>query len=196
MARYSSSMSAGLTIAGGLFELVGLGFVFAELVRIRSREFDIAPPWVPLVARIRRIGRRRREAPKPATTPANITGMHASARLNATMDLTIAPSLAPREAPLPRRVTAIEDYVQWGATQQQAANRAIRDAHQATLDAANQRAAQAEAEIDRRADAVEAEVARREAERKAQLRASLRPQAIGASCVLIGLVLGTIGNLA
>ena len=71
-------------------------------------------------------------------------------------------------------------------------NRMMRDSQQA----ADRRAAATEAEIARRADAVEAEVARREAERKAHLRASLRPQAVGACCVLIGLVLGTIGNLS
>ncbi|MBS1869431.1 MAG: hypothetical protein JSS99_07180 [Actinobacteria bacterium] len=185
-------MSTVPILTGTAFEIVGLGFVFGELADIRSRELGIPTPWTRIASRF---PRKQRDTPKPATTPANLGEMRATATSSASMKLTTGRRLAPRDAPIQTRVDAIEDYVQWKVGEMEAANEALRRGHQDVLDGAHRRAAQTDAVVKRFADAIEAELADREAKRKEQIRASLRPQAFGASCVLIGLVLGTIGNL-
>ena len=96
-------MSAARTIAGACLEVIGLGFVFYELVRIRSVEFDIAPPWERIAVRFAR---------KPHETPADLGELRATATSSTSAEVTVPPRLAPRDASLHQRVSSIEDHMQ------------------------------------------------------------------------------------
>jgi hypothetical protein len=168
-------MSTALTIIGAAFEIVGLGLVFAELAVIRSHEFGIPPPWSPIVARIRRLLKRPRVVNLQAAASA-AGGMEVRAK--------VRPGDAPADATEQERIERIERYVELLDEDLDGMWQALGKRADETLQAAA-----------RRNEQIREEIERREADRREKLRPSLVRQIVGAVCVAIGLILGTIGNV-
>jgi hypothetical protein len=157
-------------------EVIGLAFVFYELAVIRSHELGIAPPWAPLTARVRRLLKRPQIVQLDVARETSRAGyVRAYQR----------PADAPDDATDSERLERLERYV-----------RVIDADLDNVWDSIGDQTDDAVREAERRDEELRAEIARREGEQRERLRPSLRRQAIGATCVLVGLVLGTIGNVA
>jgi hypothetical protein len=170
-------MCAGLVIAGAVLEVVGLGLVFAELAVIRSHEFGIPPPWTRLVGVVRRLLKR------PRVIEAQAASMLAGVTMEARA--TVRPGVLPPDATEQQRIERLERYVERVDEDLDGMWKALRDRADKVIE-----------EAARRDDRLRAEFERREAERKAKLRPSLVRQTVGATCVLVGLILGAAGIVA
>ena len=168
-------MCAALTITGAAFEVVGLGLVFAELAVIRSHEFGTPPPWAPIVRRIRRLLRRP-----------HVVDLRAAIEVSSAMEARgkVRPGDATPDATEAERIARLERYVE-----------CLDEDLDGIWQALGRRADKVIAEAARRDEQLRQEFEQREADRRAKLRPSMIRQAIGATCVLIGLVLGTVGNV-
>jgi hypothetical protein len=168
-------MATSLIITGALFEVVGLTMVFVELAVIRSHEFAVPTPW----ARLARWVRRRLGRPQVIELGAALSAESAlSAREK------VRPGPADADATEADRIARLERYVDHLDCDVDELHRRIDDTAQQLARTAQQREQELRREMDRRED-----------ERRQALRPSLQRQAIGAGCVLAGLVLGTIGNV-
>lgn len=168
-------MNTALTVIGASFEIVGLGLVFVELAVIRSHEFDIQTPWTRIVRRIRRLLGRPQLVEAKASLDA-VGGMEVRAK--------IRPGDASPDATARERLERLEGYVE-------RLDEDLDDLWQAL----GRHAENLVAEAARRDQQLRHEFEQRESDRRKKLRPSLMRQTIGALCVLIGLVLGTLGNV-
>jgi hypothetical protein len=169
-------MGTALTITGAVFELIGLGLVFIELAVIRSHEFGTPPPWARIVGRIRRLLKRSQVVGVGA---AELAAIGTEARLK------VRPGPPDADATNEARIERLECYVE----------RLDQDLD-GMWKSIGERADKVIAEAARRDEQLRQEFEQREADRRAKLRPSLIRQALGAGFVLVGLVLGTIGNVA
>jgi hypothetical protein len=168
-------MSTALTIAGGVLQFVGLGFVFAELAVIRSQEFGVPTPWAWLASWVRRLLHRPQVVSVGAASAAT-SGGWARAKVRPGP---LEPDAAPEA-----RIAWLERYVV-------ALDGDLDGVHQ-TIE---RKAAQVLEQAQRRDEKIRQEIDRRDAERREALRPSLVRQALGGLCVLAGTVLATIGGL-
>jgi hypothetical protein len=164
-----------LVIAGAVFEIVGLGLVFAELAVIRSHEFGIPPPWARIAGRIRRLLKRPRVVNLQAAVSV-ASGFEARAK--------VRPGDAASDATEEVRIERLERYVE-----------RLDEDLDGMWQALRRREDKIVAEAARRDEQLRQKFERREADRRAKLRPSLIRQATGAAFVLIGLVLGTLANV-
>jgi hypothetical protein len=165
-----------LTVTGAVLEAIGLGVVFVELAVIRSHEFGVPTPWARLRSWVRR--RLLRRSHVVATSASSFATLTSSARAK------VRPADLGPDASEAERIDRLERYVEHLDRDTEALPQAIdRKADEVT--------AKAEAADDR----LRQEIEQRDEERKTALRPSLRRQAIGAACVLVGLVVGTIGQV-
>jgi hypothetical protein len=168
-------MSTSLTIAGAALEIIGLGFVFAELAVIRSHEFGVPTPWARLRAWMRRVLHR----PRIVEVEASMSGSFAmSARGK------VRPGDVPADASDAERIERLERYVEH-------LDRDVDGLHEAIKRKADEIIAKAKNADDQ----LREEIARRDEERLTALRPSLQRQAFGAACVFGGVVLGVLGTL-
>lgn len=160
-------MSTALTIAGGALELVGLVFVFAELAVLSSQSRE-ASIFLDLLNR-----------PRDSLIVASDT----LGTSDSTRRLFRA---GPAEPGPPQidRIVRLEHNVE----------RLDRDIESLGKQLADQRDA-AIAESKRQAEKVRDEIEVRELERRIALRRSVVRQRLGGACVLLGLILGTLGNV-
>lgn len=168
-------MADALTIIGAAFEVVGLGLVFVELAFIRSHEFGTPPPWAPLIRRIRRLLGRPQYVDAKAT-------MHIAMAMRARGE--VRPGDAPPEATDRERLERLERYVE----------RLDEDLH-GMWQAFGRQEDKIVAEAARRDEQLRQEFEQRETDRREKLRPSLVRQAIGGTCVLLGIILGTMGSI-
>lgn len=168
-------MSTALTIAGAVLEIVGLGFVFAELAVIRSHEFGVPTPW----ARLKSWTRRLLGRPQIIDVSGSMSlGIGMSARGK------VRPGDLPPDADHAARIQRLERYVEH-------LDRDVDGLHQ-TID---RKADEIIAEAMKADDRLREEMDRRDAERRTALRPSLQRQVFGALCVFAGVVLGLVGDL-
>ncbi len=164
-------MASTLTIVGGALQIFGLLLVFVELAIIRSHEFGVPTPWTRAARRFRTqvLG----EQPRLTTVISDHTigwPVRAKARLEP-----IAPDASDND-----RIARLERYVEL-------LGRDL-DAQDDELDRTGQDLVFARQHQ-------EAEIQRRDEERRAALRPSLRRQGIGAVCVLLGTIAATVGGV-
>jgi hypothetical protein len=159
-----------------VFEIVGLAVVFIELGVIRSHEFGVPTPWRRLVVRVRRLLRRPQVVHGVAGSELSLPWSVARGK--------IRPADLGPDASEAERIERLERYGEQ-------LDRDVDGLHQAIDRKGDEVAAKAEAADDR----LRQEIERREQERKTAVRPSLRRQVIGAACVFVGLVLGTIGQI-
>jgi hypothetical protein len=164
-----------LVITGAALEVVGLALVFIELAIIRSHELGIPPPWSPLTARIRRMLKRPQVVQLEAATETARAGH---------VRVYQRPAKLADEPTDHERLERLERYV-----------RDIDSDLDGLWESIGQHSQEAVREALRNDEKLREEIARREDEQREKLRPSLRRQATGATLVLAGLVLGTIGNL-
>jgi hypothetical protein len=173
------STAAALTIIGGVLEISGFGLIVAQLVRVQRREFGTpqsiarAQNWIRQTARL--LGRR-----KGGTVHAAGVAMSASASMSGAASVwrNMGDSA-------PDRLDAI------------AAN--LNELH-AIVDRLGSRHQQAIAGLRGDVDATRTELrehtAEQEAQRKAELRASITWEAWGVALFLAGIVCSVAGTLA
>ena len=188
-------MSTGLVIAGGALQLIGLSLVFAELAAIRAHEWGVVPPWTRLIRwskhelnqlrvtlsrLLNRLLRRRRDV---IVRPAPITA-HASAQSGASLVITTGTGAPGENATDAERIRWLMDIAVRLDADVKRLREDISTVRDDSLD-----------QIDRRDHKLRQEFEDRERKRRAQLRWSIRRQAIGAGCVALGLALATVGSV-
>jgi hypothetical protein len=142
---------------------------------IRSHEFGVPTPWTRLKGWVRRLLRRPQVIQLSGVASAEAVG---SARAK------LRPGPLDANATDSDRIARLERYVDH-------LDEDVDELHR-TIDRKAQEVTKAAEEGDQE---LRREMDRRDAERRQALRPSLRRQGIGAVCVLVGLGLGTIGNL-
>ena len=168
-------MATGLTITGAVLEGVGLAMVFVELAVLRSHEFGVPTPWARVVRWMRRLVGRPQVIELGAALSAE-SALSARAK--------VRPGAVDPDATERARIARLERYVDHLDLDVDELHRRI----DTTADEIAQAAQHREQELRREMD-------RREDERRQALRPSLQRQGVGAGCVFVGLVLGTIGNV-
>ena len=176
------AVCAGLIIAGAVFEVIGLSLVFVELMVIRSNEFGVPTPWERLLEAVRRLLRGPRDHTVSAKAALAMSG---SLRARAYK----RPGSTKPGATVTQRLRRLERYVAY-------IDEDIEELHGVIDDRVSELETSAKEREDQLREELSGVIARREEQRRKALRPSLMRQGIGAVCVLIGLVLGTIGNLA
>jgi hypothetical protein len=168
-------MSAGLTITGAVFELFGLMLVFIELAILQGNELGIPPWWTSIVGRIRRLLGHEVVFSIPAGgARAGGNAVYGRAR----------PDELSGEASQQNRIERLEEYV-----------RRI-DADLNSMWTSISRAKQdAIIEARRLVGTLRDELRQDKADERAKLKPSIRRQQVGALLVVIGLALGTVGNV-
>jgi hypothetical protein len=168
-------MCDALIISGAVIEAFGLVLVFVELAVIRSHELGVPAPWTRLAGRLRRFFR--------GTRVTHVVGT-AGAKAGASLRLSVKRGTLPADATDTQRIERLE---------------ARMDDMDARVDGVNEemdrRTRDAGEALERRAKELADAMAERDEARRAALRPSLRLQGVGALCVLVGLGLGTWGNL-
>lgn len=168
-------MSAALTIVGGVLQAIGLAFVFAELVIIRSYELGIPTPWAKASEKIKRLLRRptRREQGWGSSF-----GVSDSARAK------VRPGDLAADASESERIARLERYVEL-------LDRDLEQLHD-TIDRKADQLAKAAKQGEQ---TLRDEIGRREKQRReALVLPSLKRQAVGAAFVFVGLGLATWGG--
>lgn len=168
-------MADVLTVVGAVLQVVGLAFVFAELAIIRSLEFDVPTPWARFVAWIRRLLRRPQVVELGAAVSASAgLSVHAKVRPGPLAD----------DATLEQKVAWIERYMMRLDEDIDSIPTLIENKAVETLQKAKDHS-----------EGVRREINEREKQRRTAVRPSLRRQAAGAVCVLVGTIAATAGSL-
>jgi hypothetical protein len=188
------AVALALTIAGGALQLMGLFLVFAELSAIRAHEWGIVPPWTRfwrwLHLRAQRAAGRVRSSWLGRklglySASAHITPYASSATLSfgsGTLTLKKRPAQLPDDASDADRIVWLERYVR--DQDEDLARFADRVAQEREI--AVQQARQEDA-------AFRQEIEAQQEERRRQLQWSVRRQAVGTACVVVGLIMTTVG---
>lgn len=185
----------GLTIAGGVSQLVGLCLVFAELAAIRAHEWGIVPPWTRLFSwlrsrpkwlrlRLRWLGSKLgRNKPVDVHVAAMSAAAVASGGTAATVTVGLMPLAS--DATDAQRFAWLEHNVRVLLEQVSVLRRVIGEERDVT-----------NTQLEGIAAGLRAEAETREQQRRARLRWSVRRQALGTVCVVVGVVLTTVGAVA
>lgn len=168
--------SEWLVLVGGALQVVGVSVVFVELASIRKHEFNIPTPR----DRMRTLWRRVRKQPQIVRVGA-ADSIEISDRATAIM----TPAAPGPGATDQQRLAYVERYVD-----------ILRKDVKALYQEINHHAERLAAEVRKREDAVRAEMDRREEVRRERLRPYIDRQAIGGACLVLGLLLATIGSIA
>jgi hypothetical protein len=162
-----------LTVVGAILQVVGLAFVFVELAVIRSLEFDVPTPWARLATWVRKLLKR------PKTIEAEIS---VSAKPHLSLHGKVRPGPIAEDATLGEKVAWLESYV----------TRIDEDIDSVPALVENKAAETLQKARDH-SEGVRREVRQLGDRRRAAVRPSIRRQAAGAVCVLVGTILGTMG---
>jgi hypothetical protein len=174
--RYGRGVAVGLTIAGGVLQAFGLGFVFIELAVIRSHEFSVPTPWARLAGWVRRAMRRSKIV--------HLSALADSFSIASSVRMRVRPGPVDADATYADRIGRVERYVDCLDKDVDELHRTIEQEAENLSKAAQQRAEELRHEMEQR-----------EERRRHALRPSLQRQATGAVCVLVGLVLATVGGV-
>jgi hypothetical protein len=183
-------VTPGLVIVGGTLQLLGLLLVFAEIAAIRAHEWGIVPPWTRLalwmkrkfkqLRKLSRLLRRRHVVIRPAPLT-----LSATARSSASAVVT------PGGIGEPGADASDAERLVWLSAIARRHDDELKQLRRALGDAQHE----SRAEVEGQARRLQEELDARDVRRRAQLEWSIRRQAIGATCVAVGLVLGTVGAL-
>ena len=186
-----------LVITGGVFQLIGLSLVFAELAAIRAHEWGIVPPWTQLWLwsraraqralgqfRASRLGRKLGLYRSFAQILPYMSSSSISAG-SATLTVTKRPSPLNDDATDVDRIAWLERYVK------------DQDDDLARLAERIPQEREIAVQLARQEDAAfRQELAVQAAERRSELRWSVRRQFAGTVCVVLGVILTTISAVA
>ena len=164
--------SEWLVVIGSLLQIVGVAVVFVELAVIRSNEFGEPTPWSKLKTRWRRLRRR----PQVGAADELGTTDHATA--------VMTPAAPSSDATDAERLAYVERYVE-----------ILRNDVNALYGEIGRQAEALIVEVRKREEAVRAEMDRRDQDRRDKLRPAMVRQALGGACLIIGLILATIGSV-
>lgn len=176
------AVCAGLIIAGAFFEAIGLGLIFVELMVIRSDEFGVPAPWERARRWVRRLLRK---------SEAHTLSLESALAISGAMRVRgyKRPGPVKPGATVTQRLRRLEKYVAHIDEDVEALHKAIGDTASELEASAREREGKLREELS-------GEIARLEEQRRKALRPSLQRQGLGATFVLVGLLLGTVGNLA
>jgi hypothetical protein len=176
-------MSLALTIAGGVFQLIGLSFLLAEFAALRVHAFGGIAWWTRLNHSLQATRAKLRKR-RDVHASVELAGL-ARPRSTGSVTVTVRPGPLADDATDAVRIAWIEEHVK----------RLVTDVEKLQADASRDRAAlptQAEQHVQK----LRYELDAADERRKAQLRWSLWRQRVGTVCVLLGVVLATVGDVA